>query len=193
MEKWCLTLVGPDHPLPDDFCIETTDVHGKPFDIRAAKALHRLFDDAQSADFLLEMVSGYRSVEYQKELVERSLSRRIKSGMTRAEAEAETALYVAQPGCSEHNLGLAADIVSCGWFDENDDLEDWFDRTPHFAWLKENAWKYGFILRYPKDKTHITGIGYEPWHYRYVGAEAAKLITKTDITLEEFHEKYLRK
>ena len=108
------------------------------------------------------------------------------TGMSRDAAVAETALYVAAPGCSEHNLGLAADIVSSDWYSKNSGLESWFDQTPHYQWLSENAWKYGFILRYPKDKVEVTKIGYEPWHYRYVGTDTAKAIKDSGLTLEEY-------
>ncbi|MDD6032375.1 MAG: D-alanyl-D-alanine carboxypeptidase family protein, partial [Oscillospiraceae bacterium] len=190
-DAWYMTLVNPTHPIPDNFTVETVDVHGKPFDVRAADALNRLFADAKAAGYPLLMVSGYRTVPYQENLFRRSVQQRINRGMSRAAAEAETALYVAKAGYSEHNLGLAADIVSSDWYSKNSGLESWFDQTPHYQWLSENAWKYGFILRYPKDKTDITGIGYEPWHYRYVGVEAAKIIYDEGLTFEEYWEKYL--
>lgn len=190
-DAWYLRLVNPDTPLPSGFTVETTNVEGKPFDARAAGALRQLFADAKAAGLPMQMVSGYRTVEYQRGLVQRSIQQRINRGMSRAAAEAETALYVAKPGYSEHNLGLAADIVSSDWYSKNSGLESWFDQTPHYAWLAENAWKYGFILRYPKDKVAITQIGYEPWHYRYVGLETARFIHYEGITLEEYWEKYL--
>lgn len=186
LEDWALTLVNGSHPLPDGFTVETVNVGGKPFDKRAAPALQALLDDARKAGYPMLMVSGYRTVDYQRGLVERSIQGRINRGMSREAAVAETALYVAAPGCSEHNLGLAADIVSSNWYSQNSGLESYFDQTPHYQWLSENAWKYGFILRYPKDKVSVTKIGYEPWHYRYVGAEAAEAIKNSGLTLEEY-------
>ncbi len=186
VEDWALTLVNGSHPLPDDFTVEVVNVGGKPFDKRAAPALQALLDDARKAGYPMLMVSGYRTVGYQRGLVERSIQGRINRGMSRDAAVAETALYVAAPGCSEHNLGLAADIVSSDWYSKNSGLESWFDQTPHYQWLSENAWKYGFILRYPKDKVEVTKIGYEPWHYRYVGTDTAKAIKDSGLTLEEY-------
>ncbi len=107
-------------------------------------------------------------------------------GLDAAAAEQEAARWVARPGASEHALGLAADIVSGDWYTGHSDLTCDFDQTPLFAWLQANAADYVFILRYPKDKEGVTGVHYEPWHYRYVGVEAAKEITAKGLTLEEY-------
>ncbi|MEG0340419.1 MAG: M15 family metallopeptidase, partial [Oscillospiraceae bacterium] len=96
---------------------------------------------------------------------------------------------VARPGTSEHNLGLAADIVSENWYSHHNDLTAEFDKTKEYDWLAAHAQDYGFILRYPKGKESITGISYEPWHYRYVGINAAKKIKSESLTLEEYKEK----
>ena len=91
---------------------------------------------------------------------------------------------MARPGTSEHQLGLALDIVDLDY----QQLDTRQEETPEQKWLMENSWKYGFILRYPTDKSNITGIIYEPWHYRYVGKEAAKVIHEKGICLEEYLE-----
>ena len=96
--------------------------------------------------------------------------------------EAEAARWVAQPGTSEHQTGLALDIVAAGYQILDEEQED----TAEQKWLMENSWKYGFILRYPSEKSDITGIGYEPWHYRYVGKAAAADIYRTGVCLEEY-------
>ena len=102
--------------------------------------------------------------------------------MTQEQAEAETAKSVAVPGTSEHQLGLALDIVDKSYQMLEEDQQD----TPAQQWLMANCWRYGFILRFPKDKEAVTGITYEPWHYRYVGEEVAKTITEGGLCLEEY-------
>ena len=102
--------------------------------------------------------------------------------------EEEAAKWVAIPGTSEHNTGLATDIVSSDWYTYNSDLEQSFEETDTFKWLYEHCADYGFILRFPKGKESVTGIVYEPWHYRYVGKDVAKYIMENDLTLEEFWE-----
>jgi LAS superfamily LD-carboxypeptidase LdcB len=91
---------------------------------------------------------------------------------------------VARPGTSEHHVGLAVDILGSGYYS----LEQSFENTAAFKWLKAHCAEYGFILRYPKEKEHITGVIYEPWHYRYVGVDVAKEIMSRNITLEEYLE-----
>ena len=108
-----------------------------------------------------------------------------KQGYSEDEAKIEAGRLVAVPGTSEHQLGLALDIVDISYQILDEKQED----TPAQQWLLENSWKYGFILRYPKDKTDITKISYEPWHYRYVGEKAAKEIFDRKICLEEYLEK----
>ena len=92
----------------------------------------------------------------------------------------------ARPGHSEHQTGLAVDVMG-----SNNDYDE-FEKSIEFSWMKENAHKYGFILRYPKGKENITGFKYEPWHYRYVGLITATRIFKENITLEEYYNKYLK-
>ena len=98
------------------------------------------------------------------------------------EGEAFTKQFVAKPGCSEHETGLAVDIVAT----DNQRLDDTQEQTPETIWLHENCWRFGFILRYPAGKEDVTGIDYESWHYRYVGIEAARYLTEQQLTLDEF-------
>jgi len=110
----------------------------------------------------------------------------LNAGYAQRTAEAEAGKWVAVPGTSEHNLGLVVDIVNQGYTGA---LEQYFEDSPTFTWLYENCADYGFILRYPKTKEAVTGIVYEPWHYRYVGEEVAHYIMDNDLTLEEYWEK----
>ena len=95
---------------------------------------------------------------------------------------------VARPGCSEHNAGVAMDIVTQDWFMYYTELTTDFEYTEEFDWLQENSWKYGFIMSFPEGKEDITGFSYEPWHYRFVGVEHAKKINSLKITLNEYIE-----
>ncbi len=186
--EWPLTLVNDSHRLSADFEPQLETVYGadKKLAADAAAALAQLMAAAEEAGVPCHMVSGYRSVRYQQGLFDRRVQRCIDEGIAPEAAEAEAARWVARPGASEHALGLAADIVSGDWYLDHDDLTEEFENTPQFAWLQAHAADYGFILRYPKDKAEVTGVNYEPWHYRYVGAEAAREITEQGVTLEEY-------
>ena len=187
--NWQLRLVNAANPLPDDFEPETSNIAGyehRPFDMRAADWLEKMLHDAEQDGCKLYLVSGYRSICRQRALFQIKTEELMQQGLSAQQAEEEAARWVARPGTSEHNLGLAADIVSADWYTTHNDLTEDFEQTPAFAWLKANCAEYGFILRYPKEKEAVTGISYEPWHYRYVGQEAAKQIMLTGITLEEY-------
>lgn len=186
---WSLQLVNADHPLPEDFNVETVSIPGyddRQFDARAADALIAMLNAAQKDGEPLYLVSSYRSVKRQTALFERKTNYYMQQGMDRTQAETEAAKLVARPGTSEHNLGLAADIVSADWYKTHDDLTAEFETTNAARWLREHAAEYGFILRYPAEKEAITGVAYEPWHYRYVGPTAARAITAQGLTLEEY-------
>lgn len=187
--NWQLRLVNAANPLPDDFEPETSNIAGyehRPFDMRAADWLEKMLHDAEQDGCKLYLVSGYRSIGRQRALFQIKTEEFMQQGMAAQQAEQEASRWVARPGTSEHNLGLAADIVSADWYTTHSDLTEDFEQTPAFAWLKANCAEYGFILRYPKEKEAVTGISYEPWHYRYVGQEAAKQIMLSGITLEEY-------
>ena len=139
----------------------------------AARALEELFKAAADDGIELLAISGYRSYWTQNDLYKRRLK----------ETSLEyVSVYVAKPGQSEHQTGLAMDLGCTGYTD----LTERFAETPAYAWLSEHAHEYGFIIRYPKDKTSITGYIYEPWHIRYVGIEAATEITQLGVTFEEY-------
>ena len=190
-DEWATRLVNAANPLPEDFSVKTVDIEGyenRPFDARAATALEEMLADAEAAGNKLYLVSGYRSVARQKALFERKVASFTEEGLPREQAEKNAAQWVARPGTSEHNLGLAADIVSADWYSNHSDLTADFEQTPQFAWLKAHCAEYGFILRYPQGKESVTGVTYDPWHYRYVGREAARIIMQRGITLEEYEE-----
>ncbi|MEG0769673.1 MAG: M15 family metallopeptidase, partial [Ruthenibacterium sp.] len=187
--EWNMVLVNAQNPLPEGFAVTTRDIKGyehRAFDARAADDLERLLTDAEKAGCPLYLVSAYRSSARQAALFKRKVQAFMTEGFDAEEAERQAAQWVARPYTSEHNLGLAADIVSADWYRTNNDLTAMFDKTPHFAWLQQHCADYGFILRYPPRKEKITGVRYEPWHYRYVGVKAAKSIMDSGLTLEEY-------
>ena len=126
--------------------------------------------------------SAYRSAQDQQKLYQDKVRRLEKDGVSREEAPELAAESVALPGTSEHQLGLAVDIID----EEYPFLDEGQEETATQIWLMENSWRYGFILRYPNGTTEQTGILYEPWHYRYVGREYAEEIHRMGLTLEEY-------
>ena len=180
---WRLVLVNFRNPMEGDPEIEFTKLsYGVTVDKRMYPDLQRMMDDARAEGLLPIVCSGFRSEEDQKALYNSHVESNIAKGMSREEAEAESVGWVAYPGTSEHQTGLAVDIVSLN----NQRLDSSQENTPEQRWLMENCWKYGFILRYPNGKSRITGINYEPWHYRYVGKDAAAEMYARGITLEEY-------
>lgn len=183
-QDWRLVLVNANVKLPDDYQAETEtadDSTGKALQTEAAEAYRKMAQAAAADGISLMLCSGYRSVEYQQGLYDKKVEQCLSDGLSQEEAEAKAATIVAPPGHSEHNTGLAADIVT----PDHQMLDTAFEETEAFAWLSQHAAEYGFILRYPKDKTAITGIIYEPWHYRYVGPENAAAIEQSGC-LEEY-------
>ena len=178
-----LTVVNPWNPLPEDWvCDLVTLSDGRRVDSRCYEAFEEMMDACRDAGYAPFLCSAYRTQETQQSLYDNKVQRLINSGMSEDEAKVEAAKTVAIPGTSEHQLGLAVDIVDANMQDLTDEQEN----TETQKWLMANSWRYGFIHRYPNDKTDITGIIYEPWHYRYVGKAAAQDIFNRDITLEEY-------
>ena len=179
-----LILVGRFDPLPSGFTeqLQLYEVRGKLMERQAAKALEKMLAAAEREGMGLQVISGYRSFEYQKMLWEKELNLAMDSGLSYSQAEKKISRTLAKPGTSEHSTGLAVDLACEGEFECDPALLT----KPQGKWLCKNAAEYGFILRYPRLKEHITGIDYEPWHYRYVGREAAMLIKESGICLEEF-------
>ena len=183
-DQWNLLLVKKEYPLPEDFSVPELKQlkSGHMVDSRIYEDLQNMLDDAKAAGVSPIICSAYRSVERQTSLFNERVGKEKDLGKTEEEAAIAAAMVIAVPGTSEHNTGLAVDIVDIDYQLLNEEQEN----TPAQKWLMANSYKYGFILRYPKNKVEITGVIYEPWHYRYVGQETAKKITEQGITLEEY-------
>ena len=180
---WNLILVNPWNKLPEDFTVERTLLqNGHSIDSRAYPDLQEMMDDCRKAGLAPLICSSYRDVETQTRIFNNQIAQWKSYGYSQEDAEKEAAKWVAVPGTSEHHTALAADIVATS----NQNLNEQQENTAEQKWLMEHCWEYGFILRYPKDKTDITGITYEPWHYRYVGRENAEKIHKSGLCLEEY-------
>ena len=151
-------------------------------DERCAAALEQMLADCRAAGLSPAVCSAYRTEQQQKVLFNQETVRWMALGMPLSEAQRAAAKSTAAPGTSEHQTGLAVDLVDNGYWVLDDTQAD----RPTQKWLMEHCWEYGFILRYPRDKANITGIVYEPWHYRYVGVEAAKAMRDQGLCLEEY-------
>lgn len=184
-----LVLVNKDHPLSKDYNIKmkTLDNSDKVVAEIISEDLQNMLEDGTSEGLRFCIASAYRSSQRQQEILDQDIKKLTNNGMTEEEAYEQATRTVMPAGYSEHETGLAVDIVALS----NQLLDDSQESTPETQWLQENCHKYGFILRYPKDKTDITGIDYESWHYRYVGKEAATYIKKLNLTFEEYLEEKL--
>ncbi len=182
-EDRLLTLVNRNNPIPEDWEVQLTDIgDGYQLDARCAGALFSMLEACRAAGNRPIVCSAYRTMEEQTELYENKISRLIDEGAAPEDAPAAAAMSVAYPGTSEHQLGLAADIIDGDYVV----LDEGQERTSTQRWLIEHCAEYGFILRYPNGATEITGIIYEPWHYRYVGTDHALEIQSSGLTLEEY-------
>ena len=179
-----LLLVNPWNAVPEDYAVSLVSIgDGESVDQRCYGDLMQMLDDcAVYGNAQPYVCSSYRTNDTQTRLYENKVDRLIAQGYSPSDARIEAAKAVAIPGTSEHQLGLAVDIVDLRYQVLDAGQED----TATQQWLMQNSWKYGFILRYPNDKTAVTGIIYEPWHYRYVGRENAKAIYESGLCLEEY-------
>ena len=186
-DDWRLMLVNADHLLPEDYTFEKVVIEDNfTFDARAAQALTEMLEAGRAAGYSLRIVSTYRTVERSDYLYTSKVSEYQALGYSEEDAAVEAARWVAPPRQSEHNAGLAIDVVSRDYDQVYGDLMHEFEDFPAFTWLSEHCAEFGFILRYPEDKPEITGITYEPWHYRYVGVEHAQKMQELDLCLEEY-------
>ena len=182
-----LILVNPWNELPEDYDPELQQV-GLEFgtdyrmDVRCADKLEQMIADCREAGGHPWICSAHRTRQYQQNLFDNKVLRVILEGSSPEEAPEIAAQAVAVPGTSEHQLGFAVDIID----EYYTVLDEGQEETATQQWLMENCWRYGFILRFPNGTTDITGIIYEPWHYRYVGERYAKEITELGVTLEEY-------
>ena len=175
---WNLILVNQDNPVPDDYTVSLTNLsNGKQVDTRIYPALQKMFDDARESGINLFVREGYRTREDQQGIMDSRISAYQAKGYSYEEAEGLAKEYVATPGTSEHELGISVDINADSSVSSDDEV---------YTWLYENSYKYGFIKRYPEDKIEITGINNEPWHYRFVGQEAAAEMKENGMCLEEY-------
>lgn len=159
----------------------------------AANALSDMLSAARADGYSdLILYSGYRTYSSQKNKFETRTQRYLNEGYSQAQAEEKAGEYIAPPGSSEHHTGLAADVCSSKIVSKFGYLDDSFDSTDEYKWLKEHCAEYGFIMRYRKDAEDITGFLYEPWHYRYIGVEHAKACTELSITYEEYYEMLIK-
>lgn len=182
------TVLGSDY-APKSLSKVPTELtlYGKEIQLEsnvalAAEALVRELHACGYTDIVV--TSGYRSYEYQQGLFNTYLGQEMAAhpDWSRKQCEEEVLTYSAFPGTSEHQTGLCMDLISV----DHVSLDETFAKNPAYAWLVENAHHFGFILRYPSDKTDITGYSYEPWHYRFVGVKAATAIHEEGLTLEEY-------
>lgn len=177
-DEWYLTLVNRWNPIEDGKDIDVVQLsNGERVDSRIYPYLQKMFDDMRADGIYPVVASGYRTEAEQQQIYDNKMDEYISMGYSRTEAKELTEKWVAVPGTSEHQLGLGVDINADGVHSYGYEVYDW---------LLENAYRYGFIKRYPDDKTDITGISNEPWHYRYVGIDAATEIHERGICLEEY-------
>ena len=182
-EEWNLIVVNRWNELPEDYSVELTELsNGQKVDSRIYPYLQEMFDAARAEGIYPIVREGYRTAEEQQEILDDKIQIYINQGYSQVKAERTAKEWVALPGTSEHQLGIAVDINADKSKCSNEDV---------YGWLAENAYKYGFVLRYPPGKQKITGTSYEPWHYRYVGEEAAKEIYERGICLEEYFKQMI--
>lgn len=181
-----LILVNTEHPLDESYSFEHHTLNcGKDIDARALTDLQNMLTACNDAGNEYNIISGYRDRESQQALVDEEVSKIVAAeGLSQEEATAEAYKTVQAAGCSEHETGFALDLTDINTYS----LDEYVAEDATNQWLIENSYKFGFILRYPTDKVSYTGIDYEPWHFRYVGVEAAAFMHDNNLCLEEFYD-----
>lgn len=178
---WQLILVNSEYKVPEGWESEFVTLScGEMVDKRIYPDLQDMFDTALSEGIDLVVRSGYRSEKEQKEILIKKIGSFRKEGYGNTEAAEKATDLVSMPGTSEHQLGIAVDI----------NAENGTGKNEAYKWLSENSYRFGFIVRYPSGKSHITGISYEPWHFRYVGKDHAKRIYESGQCLEEYLQQF---
>ena len=187
-DDWKLILVNKQHPIPDDYEFELGTISGSmQCDERIIAPLFDMLKAARADGVNLIICSPYRDLGRQTMLFGNKVDRYMGGGMSYMDAYNLASQAVTVPGSSEHQIGLAVDIITDGY----SSLDEGFGETAAGKWLADNSADYGFILRYPSGKEEITSIEYEPWHFRYVGVDAAGVITDNGLCLEEFWNLYV--
>lgn len=185
MDSWELILVNDTHPLNSGFGVNLAEIQpGQQVDKRIIRDLQEMLDAAEEEGHELHVYSAFRDMKKQQSLFNDCMKRLQEEGLNFREAFYESKARIALPGTSEHQTGLAVDIAAKDYFY----LDESRGNQEEARWLAKNSFRFGFILRYPQHKESITGIRYEPEHFRYVGKTIAKFIADNDLTLEEFHD-----
>ena len=180
---WKLLLINKQHPVPEGYTFELGTIKGSmKCDARIIDDLLKMMQAAKADGINLVICSPYRDMSRQEMLFGRKIKAYMTKGMSYMDAYKISSQAVTVPGASEHQIGLALDIVCDSYYA----LNEGFGETDAGKWLAEHSCEYGFTLRYPKGKEYITSIEYEPWHFRYVGKEAATVMKEKGICLEEF-------
>jgi len=180
-----ILLVNPWNSMPKDYATDVVAVT-QTHKVAAVcyEDLMQMLEDCRAEGLNPQIASSYRTWGDQEWLFNRKVNFYLEQGYPAEEAKKLAGTVVAVPGTSEHQLGLALDLVD----NSNWNLDETQEKTPVQQWLMKNSWRYGFILRYPNEKSEITGIIYEPWHYRYVGKETAQQVYESGLCLEEYLE-----
>jgi len=185
LSDWKYVLTNELHMLPKDFEVELEKTYnGQRVDRRMRGELEAMIDAAKKDGHHLMICSSYRDYKKQDQLMDESIAKFVRRGLSYKDAFFKTKEQIALTGASEHHTGLAVDIVG----KNHQSLDESQADTKEAKWLAEHAAEYGFILRYPKEKEDITMISFESWHYRYVGKEAAEYMKEKNLCLEEFIE-----
>lgn len=184
-DMWCLILTNAEYPVPEDYTVELTQIPGTEqyVDSRIYESLMGMMDRMKAEGLHPIVCSAYRTLDKQEKLFNQKVKNYVKRGHSKEEAYVLARQIISIPGSGEHCLGLAVDFFSRKY----QKLEEDFENTPEGQWLREHSWEYGFTLRYDRGKEEITGIHYEPWHFRYVGTEVAKYLKEQELSLEEFY------
>ena len=189
-EDWKIILVNKQHLIPDDYEFPLGVFSGSMrCDERVVEPLWNMISAARNEGVSLTVCSPYRDLDRQTMLFSNKVNMYMNTGMSYEEAYDTASQIITVPGSSEHQIGLAFDFITYNYTS----LEEGFADTDAGKWLNENSYKFGFILRYPAGKEDITGIEYEPWHFRYVGVDAAKVMKENNICLEEFWSDFVNK
>ena len=183
--KELLILVNYDNAVPNDYKLDLRYTENRKEQV--ANVLYNdlvlMLRDAQNVGYTYWIASGYRSIQIQQGLIDDHINTYISEGMSVEEAKNKTYEILEKANYSERHTGLAIDFLSS----DNLNMDESQEMTEGNKWLRENCFKYGFILRYPRDRQAITNMSYEPWHFRYVGREASTFIHQNNLTLEEFY------
>ena len=184
-DMWCLILTNAEYPVPEDYAVTLRDVPGtdQKVDERIYEPLINMLEAMKAEGLSPVVCSGYRTLDKQEKLFNRKVSAYVKKGRSKEESYALARQPLSIPGSGEHCLGLAVDFYTRSYHQ----LERAFEKTPEGKWLREHAQDYGFTLRYDEGKEEITGIEYEPWHFRYVGVDVARYLKEHNLSLEEFY------